>query len=119
MAGHTHFEEHTEEYLEAVYRLERDGPLKLPLGERVLLRAEVRAAQVVVLPGRARRPRNDYPRGRHHSQGFPVQLPFLIEDREPAQMVDQHQLDGVARARLRRDRDDRSRHHIGCLHDHL
>jgi DtxR family Mn-dependent transcriptional regulator len=26
MAGHTHFEEHTEEYLEAVYRLEREGP---------------------------------------------------------------------------------------------
>jgi DtxR family Mn-dependent transcriptional regulator len=26
MAGHTHFEESTEEYLEAVYRLEREGP---------------------------------------------------------------------------------------------
>ncbi|HZO93065.1 MAG TPA: metal-dependent transcriptional regulator [Candidatus Baltobacteraceae bacterium] len=26
MPGHTHFEEHTEEYLEAVYRLEREGP---------------------------------------------------------------------------------------------
>jgi DtxR family Mn-dependent transcriptional regulator len=26
MAGHTHFEESTEEYLEAIYRLEREGP---------------------------------------------------------------------------------------------
>jgi DtxR family Mn-dependent transcriptional regulator len=26
MAGHTHFDESTEEYLEAVYRLEREGP---------------------------------------------------------------------------------------------
>src|SRR5579875_3126730 len=26
MAGHTHFDETTEEYLEAVYRLEREGP---------------------------------------------------------------------------------------------
>ena len=26
MAGHTHFEEATEEYLEAIYRLEKEGP---------------------------------------------------------------------------------------------
>jgi len=26
MAGHTHFDESTEEYLEAIYRLEREGP---------------------------------------------------------------------------------------------
>src|SRR5579864_8943909 len=26
MGGHTHFDESTEEYLEAVYRLEREGP---------------------------------------------------------------------------------------------
>ena len=26
MPGHTHFDESTEEYLEAIYRLEREGP---------------------------------------------------------------------------------------------
>ena len=26
MAGHTHFDESTEEYLEAIYRLDREGP---------------------------------------------------------------------------------------------
>src|SRR6202789_4672719 len=32
MAGHTHFDESTEEYLEAIYRLDREGPRVTPSG---------------------------------------------------------------------------------------